>query len=151
MCFTFSEYAMDLGTYQLGDWLTLQVVTGEPPAWPTDASGNRVFPELSIVDENGDFVTRGEKLVPVSGKLGFHLLSRGLGPEFTVGHYVAFIEWQESSDTLNRATAGVFTVRAGGDTRGAIVGIHHYRTPRADFVVTQSDTGVLETRRGPQL
>lgn len=143
---------MDLGTYQLGDWLQLAVVTGDdPPAWPTDASGNRTFPEISIIDSNGDFVTRGEKMVPKVGKTGFHRLSRGLGPEFTVGQYVVMIEWQESSSTMNRAVAAAFTVKAGGDSRGAIVGIHHYRTPRADFVVTQSDTGVLEKRRGPQL
>lgn len=142
---------MNLGTYQLGEWLTAQVVTGEPPAWPTDASSNRTFPELSIFDENGDYVTRGEKLVPKSGQTGFHLLSRGLGPEFTVGPYVFLIEWQEGSNTFNRALEGAFTIIGGGDARGALVGIHHYRTPRGDFVVTQSDTGMLEKRKGPQL
>lgn len=142
---------MDLGTYQLGEWMLLSVATGIPPAWPTDASANRVFPELSIIDENGDFVTRGEKMPPTSMKTGLHIMSRCLGPEFTVGQYVAIIEWQESSDTMNRSQVGVFKVIAGGDSRGALVGIAHFRTPRANFVVTQSDTGVLEQRRGPQL
>lgn len=143
---------MFIGDFRLGDWVPFSLKTGDTvPSWPTDASGNRVFPKISIFDANGDYVTRDELMAPIATETGLHILNRALGPEFSAGRYTVLYQWQIGSNTVNRQDASSFNIVAGGDSRGAIVGIHSYRTPRGTFVVTQSDSGTLEKRRGPKL
>lgn len=136
---------MYLGVVESGQWMSLPLECG---SWPTDASGNRVVPFVTILDSDGRHVTRDEQAAPLRD-VGQHLYRRAIGPEFSAGSYVAIAEWQVASSTRNRVFVSSFTVLPGGDSRGAYVGLAYYRAPNADYVVGQTDTGMIEKRRRP--
>jgi hypothetical protein len=138
---------MNLGTYQLGDWLPVPLLTGV--AWPLDSSGDRVVPTLSIFDENYDFVTRGEDVVPIPTETGLHGAYRRLGPEFAAGFYTAIVEWDDAGN--NKAVQRVFRIKPGGHSSGAYVGLHFYEGRNSQYLVGMTDCGLIESRKGPKV
>lgn len=152
---------MNLGRVQQGDWLRIPVWTQNTtpaPAWPTDGSGNVVFPHFTIIspvlahqvlviqDAVMTAVKRGE-----SAQLGHHYADQRIGPEFPAGFYYVLVDWQVASASVNRACLHIFEVVAGGDANGAYTALHCYEQPQATFLVGQLDSGRLDVRRNPKV
>lgn len=138
---------MIVGTYQLGGWVLMPAFTGT--SWPLDSSGDRVIPQMSIFDDNGDFVVRDEDVPPVPSVTGYHMGRRRLGPEFTVGVYEAAITWDDAGST--RGIRRRFEVVAGGDPAGAYVGLSFFDGRNSPYLVGLTDGGRLEARKGPKV
>ena len=138
---------MYLGRYQQGAWLNVPLLDS---AWPTDASGDRTYPEMRIFDSNWDLVSDGEQVKPIESTTGLHRIERRLGPELPVGQYTAVIRWKVASGTVNRDILRRFTVVAGGHAAGAYIGLHYLSGNNTDAIAGMLDGGTIEIRRGPQ-
>jgi hypothetical protein len=140
---------MYIGTFQQGDWIPIPLLTGT--AWPLDSSGVRTIPTLTVINESQDLVLRDEEVPPAGLTTGMHALIRQATAEFSVGRYVGIIKWNTGGVSNNRHELVTFTVVAGGNPVGALVGLHFYRGPNADYLLTMSDSGTIESRKGPQV
>jgi hypothetical protein len=138
---------MITGTYQLGGWVPLPVLTGT--SWPLDVSGVRVIPSLSIFDESFDYVVRDEPVVPVLSETGMHMVQRRLGPEFSTGTYEALITWDDAGSL--KGVRRRFEVVAGGDAGGAYVGLSFFDGRNSAYLVGMTDGGLVEARKGPKV
>ena len=151
---------MNLSRVQQGDWLLIPVVTANSSgaaAFPTDSGGAVVWPYLSIVDPTLShqlLVLVDQPLTALSrfnsDLTGRHELWQRIGPEFPVGIYYVYIQWQAGSATFNRRRVYTFQVVAGGDTKGAYSAMTYYEQPQASWIVGQTDGGLLEARRNPK-
>ena len=151
---------MNLGRFQQGDWLPIPVVTDNTsgsPAFPTDNAAAVVHPYLWIIDPTQThqlLVLAEQPLAAISrfdsNLTGRHLLYQRIGPELPVGLYYVYLQWQAASATYNRRQVHTFQVVAGGDTKGAYTSLVFYERPHANFLVGQTDGGLLEARRNPQ-
>jgi hypothetical protein len=137
---------MYLGVFQQGDWLSIPLLTGT--AWPVDSSGDRTIPTLTVIDENGDLVLTGEEIKPTL-TTGLHVMERQVSAEFAVGRYIGIIRWNTGEGSDNRHDLVSFTVDPGGNSVGALVGLHFYRGQNKDYVLSMSDSGTVESRKGP--
>ena len=138
---------MNLGRYQLGDWVTIPVLTGT--SWPVDGSSVRSIPTVTIFDENQDLVVVDEQVPPVVDQTGLHILERQLGPEFAVGTYDVYVEWDDAGDT--KTVHRTLEVVAGGHSAGAYIGLNHYDGHNASYIQGMTDSGLVEARKGPQV
>lgn len=151
---------MNLGRVQQGDWLPIHVVTTDAngvAAFPTDNTGAVVYPYLSIIDPTQTHQLLILDAAPLTALnrfdtnlTGRHLLWQRIGPEFPVGLYYAYIQWQAASATFNRRRLHSFQVVPGGNVKGAYTSLAYYERPHASFIVGQTDGGLLEARRNPQ-
>lgn len=151
---------MNLGRVQQGDWLQIPVVTFDSSgfaAWPTDGSGNVVYPYLCIIDptqSHTQLVMSDQPLTAVnrfdSSITGLHALWQRIGPECPVGTYRCYVHWQAAASSSNRRHMDSFQVVAGGNVKGAYSAITFYEKPQASFIVGQTDGGLLEARRNPK-
>ena len=134
---------MNLGRYQLGMWVPLQLWCSTEPDVP---------PFVSIYDSTGRRVLADKQLAPRNKAVltGNYIAEHRLGPEFEPGLYHVLYEYRISSATENRSRLDSFSVIAGGQASGAYVGMHFFSTPQADFVVGVTDGGRLEARRNPR-
>lgn len=139
---------MDLGRHQLGGWIPIHVATGT--SWPVDSSGDRTIPTVMILDSNQDVVARGEEIPPSPDETGLFCLERQIGPEFATGRYTTVMQWNDGAAAINRALLGTFEVVPGGNSAGAYVGLHFYRGRNVDYVVGMTDSGLVESRKGPK-
>jgi hypothetical protein len=139
---------MYLGTFQHGDWIPIPLLTGT--AWPLDSSSVRSIPTLTVIDENSDVVLTGEEIPPTL-TTGLHNVERQVTAEFVAGRYVGILRWNDAGAAVNRHTIVTFTVDPGGNSVGAITGLHFYRGQNADFILTMSDSGTVESRKGPSV
>jgi hypothetical protein len=138
---------MHFGRQQLGDWVPIHVATGT--SWPVDSSGDRTIPTLTIFDSNSDVVCRDEEIPPAPSQVGLFCVERQLGPEFAAGQYTVLIKWNDGAAASTRAIHGCLTVIPGGNSAGAYVGIHFYRGKNVDSIVGMTDSGLVESRKGP--
>ena len=137
---------MYLGRFPQGEWVIVPLLD---TAWPTDASGDRTYPEMPVFDSNNDVVATGEELVPEPDHTGLHSVTRRLGPEFPAGNYRALIKWKIASNTFNRAVFRTFDIVDGGHAAGAYVGLHYLAGNNTPAIVGMTDGGTIEVRRGP--
>lgn len=151
---------MNLGRVQPGDWLQIPVVTNDASgfaAFPTDNTGAAVWPYLCIIDptKTHQLLVIADQPLPAinrfdSNLTGRHALWQRIGPEFPVGVYYCYIQWQAASATFNRRQIHTFQVVPGGDVKGAYTALTFYEQPQASFIVGQTDGGLLESRRNPK-
>lgn len=139
---------MYLGTFQNGDWIPIPLLTGT--AWPLDSSGVRTIPTLTVIDESQDVLLTGEEIPPTL-TTGLHMVERQVTAEFAAGRYIGIIKWNTAGAAVNRHDIVTFTVDPGGNSVGAITGIHFYRGQNADYILTMSDSGTVESRKGPSV
>lgn len=125
--------------------MTLPVLTGT--SWPVDGSSVRSIPTLTVFDSNQDLVVVDEQVPPVVNQTGLHILERQLGPEFTVGTYDAYVEWNDAGST--KTVHRTFEVVAGGHPAGAYIGLNHYDGHNAAYLQGMTDGGRVEARKGP--
>lgn len=138
---------MNLGRYQQGDWLPIPVLTGT--AWPLSSGSVRSIPSVTFIDESSDLVARDEDVTPVVLETGLHTVERQLGPEFPAGRYTAIVSWNDAGASNNRSLLRTFEVVAGGDPGGAYVGLTYYAGHNADYILGMTDSGQIDTRKGP--
>jgi hypothetical protein len=151
---------MNLGRVQQGDWLQIPLVTvtsSGAVGFPTDNTGAIAWPMLSIIDPtktHQQLVMTDQPLTAINrhddNLKGRHALWQRIGPEFPVGVYYCYLQWQAGSATMNRRRVYVFQVVAGGDPKGAYTALAYYQQPQASFIVGQTDGGLLEARRNPK-
>lgn len=135
-----------LGDYQLGDWISLDVVTSNASGVPTAPT---TCPTLTIIDASGTSVL--SRLIPpvlLGSKTGLFGFQQPLDSNFSAQQYFALIEWTVGSFDGKQISS--FEVVAGGNNKGAYDSIHFYDRPHADFIVGKTDIGTLETRRNPR-
>lgn len=137
---------MYLGRYTLGQWVPLVAVTTNgamTPSWPASVA---VF---SVYDGAGARVYSGLMppldLARLPGS--FSYLMR-LGDTFALGHYVATITFALAGTTYS--VENRFQVVAGGNPAGALVSLHSYQRPQADFVLGRLDSDQRLIARNPE-
>lgn len=135
------------GFYALGQLVPLRL-------WTTNASGDPQVPDAApvacVLDEDGDCVDRfNMPALDQNVHDGWFSYRLGLDHRFATGAYTVLYTYLIDGTAYGRIER--FEVIAGGDGLGTGVGLHFYRQPQADFLLLQTDTGVLKTRRNPRI
>lgn len=136
-----------LGRYILGQVVPLffwsRNGSGTPTA-PADA------PLATIYDSSGNTVL--SLYMPIADQAnttGFfeHLLS--LDSRFSVGYYDCVITASVSG--TSKVAVVSFQIVAGGNVDGSGIAMHYFNSPHRDFLLLQTDTGILRKLRNPRL
>jgi hypothetical protein len=135
-----------LGRYQLGQFVPLAVRTvngSDVAGLPDDA------PAALVYSDSGKVLTQ---LLPIKDRFavtGFFFHRLPLGAAFAAGRHWVLYQWLRSGTHF--AESDVFEIGDGGHADGAVLALHHYRRPNAEFVVQQLDSGKLVRGRNPRL
>ena len=139
---------MNLGRYQLGDWLPLTLVTH-------NAAGTRTLPDAAptakIVDASGTTIDTIN--MPISKSKAFTIsefeyLLR-LDSDYSAGVYMVFFRWATGSGAFSGGQSKQFEILAGGDSDGNVMGMAWMPKPQSADIVYQLDGGALLAGRNP--
>ena len=136
---------MYLGKVQLGQEITLGVQCRDSAGTPTAPTA---APQIEVW--TGTSKVLSGKSIPTMdryGVTGYFQYNLFLDSRFTTGEYKA----------LYRFTAGsyygldedTFEIVAGGDASGAVISLHCFNRPQAQFLVWQTDGGRIQKGRNP--
>lgn len=139
---------MDLGRYQLGQWVTLGTVV-------MDGSGKPVVPAAapvaSITGPQGFSMTlpmaalpEAVSSYPVGTAFGSLLF---LDSSFIFG--IFGVRYSVSGQSI--ADPDSFTIIGGGDPGGRVISMHAYDRPEATYVIAQLDSGLIVQGKNPRL
>jgi len=138
---------MFLGDFQLGRTVILDVQTTNAsgtPTVPDDAPTCRIYSAAGALVQS--------KLMPVvepeqvTGLFGLPVF---LGLEFATGYYLVLLRWAISGTTY--AEARSFRIVAGGDVEGAVVDMHWFQRPHANYLVHVLESGYVRKGQNPSL
>lgn len=137
-----------LGRYRQGEELLLVVPCddgGAAPAWPD------VAPTVTFHKPDGTVALHRVMAADLQGVTdGVFRLPQFLNSQFsTTGAYRAVVRYEDASDRA-RVLVGHFRVLGGGDTDGAVVSMRPVRRPDANYLVYQTDGGILARGRNPR-
>jgi hypothetical protein len=138
---------MFIGHYVLGQKLPLRIATVNGAGAPVEPDDT---PVAAVIDGDGSAVARYQ--VPARDP---HIMSGwferrvDLHSAYSTGRHT--IIYTYFVDDLPFGRIEEFEVIAGGDGAGTGVGLYYYSQPQADFLLLQTDTGQLKTRRNPRV
>lgn len=131
---------MYTGELQLGDLLTLQIYTeslpDDPPTANVYSSTGRVGSYLLPIHDARNVTGRFWYCIPLDSK-------------YSVGQYWVHYLWEISSVTKSSVSA--FRIVAGGDSNGTGISMEHFRRPPNDFILLQTDGGLLLRKKNPEV
>lgn len=136
------------GRVQLGDEVILGIQC-------YDSSGNPVAPDaaptLSIYDSSGSAVLKDKTFPPRDQQNATGLFEHfvRLGADYSTGFYSVFYKW--SSSAFNGRESDWFEIMEGGPREGAVIAMHFFETPGADFLVQQLDSGQIKRGKNPKI
>lgn len=136
---------MYAGNYQLGDLYPLQVLctASDASVLPDDAPRAVVYDNTGVVEST---------LMPVTDSRNttgrFHFLVN-LDGKYSVGYHWVLYQYYVSSTLHTKLES--FEIVAGGDVNGSGISMEYFRRPPNDYVLVQSDTGVLYRRKNPEV
>lgn len=138
---------MFIGYYQLGDILPLRVhcVDSANQDYEPDA-----VPSVHIYDSSGNADWSGQ--IPIDDRqnvTGYFRFRLNLSSAFNTGRYT--ILYNYIIDSTNYAKIEEFEIIAGGDNEGNGFAMHFFRQPAADFVLLQTDGGLLKKLANPTI
>jgi hypothetical protein len=139
---------MDLGRFQKGEKVPLQVST-------VDGSANPVEPDaapLVVVRDPANAVVASLRLPRVGTAFDQYGMAHFLGVLFaTLGTYQVSYSYDYAEGTGQGTASDTFELIAGGDEGGAVVAMFHIDRPEARYVVGQLASGKLVQGRNPRL
>jgi hypothetical protein len=139
---------MFLSRYQLGDMLPLSIRcknTSSTPTLPAAAPSARIFE-----DAGGTLVV--DKRLPLHDdpdSVAFFLFPLCLDSRFSTGRYTVLYDYVVGG--THRSFESRFEVVAGGNADGHGISMYYMRQPSRDFVLVQTDGGLLRRLRNPRL
>jgi hypothetical protein len=135
------------GHYTLGQLLPLRL-------WVTDDKGAGTLPDTNpvavIYDNTGNQVASFQ--LPCRDQntcTGWFECAANLDSNYSPGRYTTLYTFTISGSAYGRYEQ--WEIVAGGDGVGSGVGMYFYRQPQADFLLLQTDRGILKTRRNPRV
>ncbi len=135
------------GRHQLGNLLPLSVrcVDGNgTPTLPATAPMARIF------DDDGLLVTTQKlPLTDSPDTTALFSFPFTLGSEFTTGLHTVLYDYAVSG--THRSVEDHFQIVPGGDADGNGISMYYMRQPSRDFVLVQTDSGLLRRLRNPRL
>ena len=136
------------GRVQLGQEITLGVQVhdaNDTPAEPTTAANG---PWIEVWSTSAKVLTG--KTIPIQdryGATGYFQYNLFLDARFTAGQYKCLYRFV--TGTYYGLDEDTFEIVAGGNVSGALLGMAFYSRPHADFLVWQTDGGVVQKGRNP--
>ena len=137
---------MFMGRKQLGTWINvwLQCRNGDVPTMPDSIPWLKIWrPDGALAMALG---------IPVMDKTiarGLFCLPLFLGSEFSAGQHSLAAFYAIGGASM--VQTGTMAIIAGGDADGAVLGMHWYHRPHADFVVYQRESGKVFRGRNPRI
>lgn len=142
------------GRFQLGGFVDLDLLC-------TDSNGDPVAPDdaptVTIYDDTGTPVKTDLKMPPKGiNKTGYFGLVVFLDSDFSTGPHIAKYSWDDGGGAHEGGKIESFTIKAGGHSSGAYIGLEWYDRPHASFLVgalekPSTSSGTIEWRRNPYL
>lgn len=139
---------MDLGRYQLGQWVSLSFVSQDNLGHPTVPADLPV----GLVTGPGGFSYQ----VPLSAiPESISSLPKGTAFSATVFLDAAYplgifsVVYAVGQQTTSQADS--FTIVDGGDPGGRVVSMHAYDRPEATYIIGQLDSGLIVQGKNPRL
>ena len=133
------------GEYQLGDLFALQLFTDSSgtPTNPTSAPRARVYSSSAFVEDHLLPITDSRN---VAGRFWFCI---PLSSKYSAGYY--FVQYTYVISGTTKSTMESFRILAGGDSSGTGISMQHFRRPPDDFIMLQTDGGVLLNKKNPEV
>lgn len=135
------------GRAQLGDYIDLSLVTHG--ANSDVAAAPDAAPTFAVYNSSGTAIASAQKMPKQGSETGLFGLDYFLGTGYAAGAYAVYYEWQVSG--VNYAELDIFEILAGGNAQGAITSLCWYDRPHAKYLLTVTEDGTTEKRRGPKL
>ena len=133
--------------YQLGKRIPLQVRCKDGSGTPTLPAS---APVVRIFTVAGAFVLSQKiPIVDSDDSTAFFLYSLLLDSRFSVGQYFAVYDYAVGG--TQKSKEDWFEVLAGGNADGNGISMYYMRQPGRDFVLVQTDGGLLRRLRNPRL
>jgi hypothetical protein len=123
----------------------------------TDASGEPAAPDaaptITIYSAAGAKIVENKKIPPKdrADSLGFFEHFVRLGSDFTVGAYSVLYKWATGGGAFSGCAVDYFEVIPGGSSDGTVLGLHYYDAGHAQFLVQQTDAGIIKTGKNPRV
>lgn len=138
---------MFVGHYALGQLLPLRV-------WVVDENGAGTAPDAApiavVYDSDGTRVAKYDLPCKEQNTVtGWFEDVANLDNRYSTGRYTVMYTYLLSGVAQGRLEQ--CEIVAGGDGVGSGVGLYFYRQPQADFLLLQTDRGILKTRRNPRV
>jgi hypothetical protein len=137
---------MHRGSYQLGESVPLAVLCRNTSQVPADPDA---CPQVEIFGEGGERASAKLAIQDPAATTGFFAGKLYLSSLFTPGEYTAVYRWDISGTRLE--SEDTFSVVAGGDGSGAVIALHTYERPQANFLVQQRQDGQMYKGKNPRL
>lgn len=137
------------GQAQLGEEIYVGVPcrnASRSPALPDES------PTMRVYDHTGTLVV--SRQIPVQDRYGTTGLFADrlfLGSLFNVGRYFVLYTWTTDSGAFSGAELDLFDILTGGDADGQFLSLFFVETAQADFLVGQTNGGILTHNRNPRI
>jgi hypothetical protein len=138
------------GRYQLGDEALVGVQC-------TDADGNPAAPDaaptMTVYSAAGAKPVENKAIPPKdrSNATGLFEHFIRLGSDFAEGVYTALYKWTTGGGAFSGRAVDTFEVLPGGHVDGTVLGLHYYDAGHAQFLVQQTDAGLLKAGKNPRV
>jgi hypothetical protein len=135
------------GRYRLGDLFPLSV-------WCRNAAGTPTLPDAAprvrITDADGDFVLAQKiPIIDPDDITGLFRYRLSLDSRFSTGTYHVSYQYEIGGTAYGKTED--LEIVAGGHTDGAGISMYYMRQSPKDFVLLQTDGGLLRKLRNPRL
>lgn len=134
------------GRYQLGEILALCCLTvdgSKTPGAPTQA------PVAIVMADSAQLFTMRLPVHDRFGQTGYFQHPLLIDGRFSAGDYRVIYQWVIGSTAYS--SQDDFTVVAGGNTDGPVLGLFYFRRPGADYLLQHVDSGRLIRKRNPRV
>lgn len=133
------------GTYQLGDLFALQLLAmgANASVEPTNAPRAIIYSTSALIES---------RLMPVSdsrnvaGRFWFCI---PLDAKYAAGYY--FVQYLYIVSGTTKSVLESFRILAGGDAKGTGISMEHFRRPPNNFIILQTDGGLLLRKKNPEV
>jgi hypothetical protein len=136
-----------LGTYQLGDLVSLSMWTRDTAQTPVEPAS---APRALVRTSSGSQVV--SQLIPVEDSAritGLFQYKVSLDGKFATGHYT--IQYLASVGGVDVSEQDEFEIVAGGDGRGRGLAMSFFKPATNEFVLVQTDSGVIKRFKNPSV
>lgn len=132
------------GYYVLGDLLPVRVVCLDASGAPASPDSH---PTVQIYGPSGSVLGHRLPADDLDQQAGLFSDVLSLDVRFTTGRHWAVYCWSMSSS--RRSKIETFLIEESGNAVGRVISTHFFSQPSADYVLLQTDMGLLRRKRNP--
>lgn len=138
------------GRYQLGDEVLIGVQC-------TDESGNPAAPDaaptMTIYADDGSKPVENKAIPPKDRAESTGLFEHfvRLGSDFAAGAYSVLYKWATGDGDFHGQAVDHFEILPGGHVDGTVLGLHYFDAGHAQFLVQQTDAGLIKAGKNPRV